>query len=98
MTRFSPKATRFIQAAVDELADRGVAEVWATDSHNPGAGIPDHVARAALKALRHLETRLRARLDVHPPPDEDEASDISNDLGFVSAIERDLARQVGAQH
>jgi hypothetical protein len=97
MTRFSPKATRFIEAAVDELADHDVKAIWMSAGHDPGTEVPDHVARAALKALHYFENQLRARLDTYPPLDEDEASDLSNDLGFVCAVERDLRQQIGTQ-
>jgi hypothetical protein len=66
MTRFSPKATRFIEAAVDELADHDVKAIWMSAGHDPGTEVPDHVARAALKALHHFENQLRARLDTYP--------------------------------
>lgn len=95
MTKLSPKATRFIEAAVDDMADRDIKAIWTSVRHDPGTEIPNPVARAVLAALSHFERQLRARLDrVH---DEDEASDLSNDLGFVCAIESDLRRQVGAR-
>jgi hypothetical protein len=94
MTKLSPKAARFIEAAVDDMADRDIKAIWATVSHDSGTEIPDPVARGVLAALSRLERQLRARLDrVH---DEDEAPDLSNDLGFVCAIESDLRRQVSA--
>lgn len=95
MTKLSPKATRFIDAAVDELADNDVKAVWRSTRPNSGTEIPKHVAEAALIALQHFESRLLASLDRYPI-DEDEASDLSNDLGFVRSIEWDLKRQLGS--
>jgi len=95
MTKLSPKATRFIDVAMDETADRDIKTVWASIRHDPGTELPDRVARAVLTALSQFESRLRARLD--RPMHEDEASDLSNDLGFVCAIENDLKRQIGAR-
>jgi hypothetical protein len=96
MTKLTPKATRFIGAAVDEMADRQVSAIWASVNHDPGTELPDHVADAVLAALLRFERRLRAQLDT-VAQNEDETSDISNDLGFVCAIEGDLRRQVGAR-
>ena len=63
MTKLSPKATRFIEAAVDDMADRDIKAIWTSIRHDPGAEIPDPVARAVLAALSHFERQLRARLD-----------------------------------
>ena len=94
MTKLSPKAMRFVDAAMDETSDRDIKAVWASIRHDPGTELPDLVARAVLAALSQFESRLRARLD--RPLREDEASDVSNDLGFVCAVEGDLKRQIGA--
>jgi len=95
MTKLSPKATRFIETAVYDMEDSDIKAILASVGHDPGTEIPDPVARAVLAALLHFERQLRARLD--RADDEDEASDLSNDLGFVCAIENDLRRQVGAR-
>jgi hypothetical protein len=93
MTKLSPKATRFIDAAVTDLADNHISAVWKSARPDPGKEISNAVAEAALTALQYLERRLRTDLDRYPI-DEDEASDLSNDLGFVCSIERDLERQI----
>ena len=93
MTKFTPKATRFIDAAVDEMADREVRAIWSSVRHDPGSEMPDRVARAALSALDHYERQLWTQLTKYPV-DEDEAADLSNDLGFVRSVESDLRRQV----
>jgi hypothetical protein len=93
MTNLSPKAIRFIGIAMEGIEDRGVRSVWeAVDSGGP---LPDAAARAALAALQQFERRLYARLE--RATDEDEASDISNDLGFVFSIKSDLIRQLGGR-
>jgi transcriptional regulator with XRE-family HTH domain len=95
MTKLSPEATRFIDAAIDEMADINIKAEWASIRHDPGTELPDSVARAVLTALSQFERRLRARLN--GPLHEEEASDLSNDLGFVCAIEDDLRRQIGTR-
>jgi hypothetical protein len=43
--------------------------------------------------LQKVERRLRRELD-SPSLGDDDAADISNDLGFVCAVEDDLKRQL----
>jgi|ERR1700746_2526873 hypothetical protein len=92
MTKLSPKATRFIEAAIAEMGDEGIKAIWASAKHDPNSELPDAVAHAALSALSYLESQLTACFDRSLT--EDEASDLSNDLGFVRSIESDLRRQL----
>ena len=93
MTKLSPKALRFIDAAVAESADARVKAAWNGFDRDPATEPPDMVARTALSVLQKVERRLRRELDSPSLPDDD-AADISNDLGFVCAVEDDLRRQL----
>jgi hypothetical protein len=93
MTKLSPKALRFIDAAVAESKDARVKAAWNGFNRDPAKELPDPVARAALSALQKVERRLRRQLDL-PSLGDDDAADISNDLGFVCAVEDDLKRQL----
>jgi hypothetical protein len=92
----SPKAVRFIEIAMREIEDQGVRAVWDARDRDVGDGLPDAVARAALAALQQFEHRIHLRLET-PSLTEDEASDLSNDLGFVFSIESDLIKQLGGR-
>jgi hypothetical protein len=96
MTKLSRKATRFIEAAVAEMEDQEIRAIWTSAKHDTNTELPEAVARTALSALSYLESQLMARLE--RPLTEDEASDLSNDLGFVRAIESDLRRQLFSPH
>ena len=93
MTKLSPKALRFIDAAVAESKDARVKAAWNGFDRDRAKDLPDTVARAALSALQQTERRLRRKLD-SPSLVDDDAADISNDLGFVRAVETDLRRQL----
>jgi hypothetical protein len=93
MISLSPKAVRFIDIAVRRLDDEAVKAIWASRDHDLGGALTDPVARAALTALAQFERHLRAQLET--TTDEDEVSDLSNDLGLVSSIEIDLMKQLG---
>ena len=54
--------------------------------------MPDNVAKAVLAALQQAERRLRSQIDAFSLG-EDEAADLSNDLGFINA-KRDLMQQL----
>jgi hypothetical protein len=91
MTTLSPKAVRFVDDAVRRFENAQVAAAWAPFAHAPAGELPASTAAAVLRALEHAEQALRAELNrTH---DEDEASDLSNDLGFICAIENDLRRE-----
>ena len=93
MTKLSPKALRFIDAAVAESTDARVKATWKGFDRSSPKELPGPVARAALAALQQIERRLRRKLDLTSLGDDD-AADISNDLGFVCAVEDDLKRQL----
>jgi hypothetical protein len=93
MTDLSPKAIRFIGIAMEDIEDRGVRAVW--EAVDGGGPLPNAAASAALVVLQQFERRLYARLE--RTTDEDDASDISNDLGFVFSIKSDLIRQLGGR-
>ena len=93
MTKLSPKALRFIDAAVAQSKDARVKAAWNGFDRASAKELPDSVARAALSVLQKVERRLRRELD-SPSLGDDDAADISNDLGFVCAVEDDLRRQL----
>jgi hypothetical protein len=93
MTKLSPKALRFIDAAVAASKDARIKAAWNGFGHDPAKELSDSVALAALSALQKVERRLRREL-ASPSLDEDGAAEISNDLGFVCAVESDLKRQL----
>ncbi len=95
MITLSPKAIRFIDAAIQRLDDLSAKAIWEARDHDVGGALPDAVARVALAALQRFEHQLHIRLE--SATDEDEVSDLSNDLGFVFSIEGDLVKQLGGR-
>jgi hypothetical protein len=93
MTKLSPKAVRFVDAAVAALADDEITAVWHGFEPKAANELPDSVAKAVFAALQQAEHRLRNQIDAFSVG-EDDASDLSNDLAFISAIKRDLTRQL----
>jgi hypothetical protein len=94
MTRLSPKAFRFVDAAVIRSEDEEIRAIWSGFKRERAQGLSNEVARAVLRALQEAERDLGSRLEL-TSIGEDEAADLSNDLGFIRAIKRDLHRQVG---
>jgi hypothetical protein len=93
----SPKAARFIEIAMQEIGDGSVRAIWDRRDRDVGGGVlSDAVARAALAALQQFEHRIHMRLEARPL-DEDDASDLSNDLGFVNSIKSDLIKKLGGR-
>ena len=64
MTKLSPKALRFIDAAVAESTDARVKATWKGFDRSSPKELPGPVARAALAALQQIERRLRRKLDL----------------------------------
>jgi hypothetical protein len=93
MPKLSPKALRFIDAAMNETQDDTARAAWARFGRSAANELPAPLARAALTALEATELRMRKAL-ASAALEEDEAADLSNDLGFVVAIESDLRRQL----
>ncbi len=87
MTKLSPKAMRFVDIAIRDMGAREKA-VWAQVPHDPTKQLSAEAAEVALAALGQFESLVRRRLSA--ARSEDEISDLSNDLGFICAIERDL--------
>jgi hypothetical protein len=94
MTKLSPKAFRFVDAAVIRSQDEEIRAIWNGFKRERAQELSDEVARAVLRALRESERDLGSRLEL-TSVSEDEAADLSNDLGLIRAIKRDLHRQVG---
>jgi hypothetical protein len=93
MTKISPKARRFIDEAIKATQDHSAKTAWARFGRTGASDLPDPVAHAALAALEAAARRMRAAL-ASASLEEEEAADLSNDLGFVIAIEADLRRQL----
>jgi hypothetical protein len=93
MTRLSPKAIRFIDRAVTMSKHDRIRQVWNTFADTDGEKLPVRIARAALTALKESRKELNVRL-ASPLLAEDEAAELSNDLGFIRAIETDLVAQI----
>lgn len=88
MTTLSPKAWRFVDIALKEMGEHG-RMVGASLHRDPSRELSAKTAETVLMALGHFEQALRKRLATGGLS-EDEASDVSNDLGFVCAIEQDV--------
>ena len=95
MTKLSAKAVRFVDAAVIRSGSEATRAVWHAFKREPARELPDEVARAVLGALQEAERDLCIRLQ-STSIGEDDAADMSNDLGFIRAVKRDLDRQLGA--
>jgi hypothetical protein len=91
--KLSSRARRFVTEAVMDLSDDQVTSIWQAFEHRTGDHLSRDVAYAALRALEHAESDLPRRL-TKGIADEDEYSDLVNDLGFIQAIEGDLRQQV----
>jgi hypothetical protein len=91
MTKLSPKAMRFVDAAVLKSESDQTRATWNAFKREQAKELSEEVARAVLGALQQAELDLRSRLE-SSSLGEDEAADLSNDLGFICAIKRDLER------
>jgi hypothetical protein len=80
MTKLSPKAVRFVDAAVISSGGGQLRAVWSAFKRDPARDLPGEVARAVLGALQQAERHLRSRLE-SSSPGEDEAANLSDDLG-----------------
>lgn len=92
MMKLSPKATRFVNFAMRDMDSQSRA-VW--ESIDPNQDLPPDAASVALSALGQFEQLLRERLGASHRLSEDEVSDLSNDLGFILAIEQELSAALG---
>jgi hypothetical protein len=93
MISLSPKAMRFIDRAVTLSKHDWIRKAWSSfDGRNEGK-LPDRIARAALAALKESRKGLNAQL-ASPLLTEDAAAELSNDLGFIRAIEADLEAHI----
>jgi hypothetical protein len=93
MTKLSPKAMRFIDRAVTMSKEDQIRKAWSAFDRGSGADLPDAITPTALAALKESRDRLSARLAA-PLLGEDEAAELSNDLGLIRAIEADLTAQI----
>ena len=87
--KLSPKAFRFVDAAILRSESEDVRSVWDGFKREPTQELSDALARAVLRVLEEAERGLCSRL-MSTSVGEDDAADISNDLGFIRAVKRDL--------
>jgi hypothetical protein len=95
MTKLSPKAFRFVDAAVVRSESEGVRSVWNRFKREQTQELSDEVARVVLHLLEQAEGDLCRRLKLTSVGDN-EVADISNDLGFIRAVKNDLKGRVGS--
>ena len=107
MLLFTWKTRHLLDAAVQQLPDEHQRQLWRgwvpdnpqlrrpggiTSDQEPSP--PREVLFVMLMALQQLEAVKRARLNA-PSLSEDEASDLENDLTYITALSQDL-RQLPA--
>lgn len=106
MLLLSAKARRLIDAAIADLPDPEQRDTWSSwaranpDVRTPdgpvddgGGSIPTGTAAVALAALARKASRLQQRLGM-PALDENEVSDLENDLTFIDSVEAVLIKNL----
>jgi len=87
--KLSPKAQLFVRKAVAEAASQTLRLAARRLGGDPWSGeLSPEAAQLAKAALDDHRNLLRARLEM--PLTDDEAADLSNDLGFIDAVRSDL--------
>jgi hypothetical protein len=93
--KLSPKARSFVTRAVEQSAASPLKHAARRLGTDPWSGDlspeAEHVAIAALD-----ECRKQIWMRLGTPLAEDEAADLSNDLGFIEAVCTDLRRSINA--
>ena len=108
MAAFSPKAYRLIDLAMCELEDDGARAEWVAWSHDHAERrtansvtysehVPRNVLAAALAALERMSRSLKARLSSNDL-DDDDVSDMENDLTYIRTVETSLIRDLDATY
>jgi hypothetical protein len=96
--KLSPKAHRFVTEAVRDLRGAsGRDRLLSWLDRSAGEEIPPEIATLALDALERFEYWMRQRLEAGDV-DEDQRSDLINDIAFVHAVESDLKQVEGVPH
>lgn len=105
MAKFSPKARRFIETAVQTFSDGTQREIWTTwarlhpevrqadDDLSNSEVLPRAVVITALGALESMASDLRRDLN-SGFVNEDDAYDLENDLSFIDTLESMLIRDL----
>jgi len=89
----TPQARRRIAGAVEALQDMRAREIWQAWAQHAGpseirTNVPYEIAEIALAALSADDRRIAEQLN--GPLDDDTQADLSNDLGYIRAIETAL--------
>lgn len=103
----TPQAYRLVSAAVRAYPQAHAKQVWESwwsqfdwssirTFDNPGSSMPIEIATIAHDALSYVAGLIERRLDTEKLSDEQEA-DLVNELGFIMAIESDLAKAVAGE-
>jgi hypothetical protein len=91
--KLSPKAQLFVTRALAEAASRPLRLAAGQLGASPWSGeLSPEIGRIAMAVLEEHRRQIRSRLE--SPLTEDEAADLSNDLGFVEAVCADLRRSL----
>lgn len=107
MAKFSPKARRFIETAVQTFSNSTQKEIWvawarlhpemrqAGDELSNSDILPQGVAITALSALESMASDLKRDLK-SGSLNEDDAYDLENDLSFIETLASMLIRDLNA--
>lgn len=98
MAYLTLKARRFVDYAMSLPENAQYQREWATwrDARPPSPEpmeLTTEAAHVVVEVLRRYQRWLSHRIDVGPR-DDDLHADMGNDLSFIAAVERDLARSV----
>ncbi|HXQ50662.1 MAG TPA: hypothetical protein VN802_06175 [Stellaceae bacterium] len=94
--KLSPKAFRLVADAVRLLPDYRARNVWRGWEEAPHRGeLVGPPATVAIRALEHLQLKIRERLE-YGRPTEDAESELKNDLAYTYAILGDLQKEATA--
>jgi hypothetical protein len=95
MVTLTARGRLFVQEALKEANRPSLLDEAASLGPDPWSRpLSPRAARVAIDALSEMEKNIRDRLGI-PKLDEDEKSDLINDLSFVAAVRYDIERDTG---
>jgi hypothetical protein len=104
MTFLTPKARNLVDLAIRQTENAEHARIWriwsadhpVSLSHDRNfPELTPEAARVVLEALRHFSTLAEAKIQ-SGHLEEDDLSDLDNDLSFAKAIENDLTKSLSS--